>query len=459
MDIQGIFEEISSISSTNQKIEVLNKYKDFPLLKEVIYLALSRRVKFYIRQIPEVSEHSGKYSLRESLGALQALSSRTLTGNQAKDFLKETLEKSSSQNADILCRIIDKDLKIGIATTNTNKVFPKLIEKTPYMGAIPFSKEAVESLLEEGEIYSQVKMDGRYVNAMIRHGEVDLESRDGEITELPGNCFLVRELKAFPIDCVLNGELTIPGLPRYVSNGIIASIISISKKQKQGIDTTIELAKFECKYGYFKAAANSISLTTWDLITVPQYFEMKADVHYSTRFQYLKDFLRKENFTRIRIVRSKKVTSYEEVMDHFYRNLKSGEEGTIVKSLKGFWKNGKPKYQVKIKIELSVEMEIIDFNYGTGKNSEVISSIITQSSCGKVITTPAGMNEETMEYVTDNQTKLKNTIIEVMCAGLSTDREGNYSLLHPRFIKFRDDKIKANSLKEIQQIENSIKGL
>jgi NADPH-dependent curcumin reductase CurA len=43
----------STLAVKNDKGKVLAKYKDNELLKRVIYLAHSPRIKFYIKQIPE----------------------------------------------------------------------------------------------------------------------------------------------------------------------------------------------------------------------------------------------------------------------------------------------------------------------------------------------------------------------------------------------------------------------
>ena len=122
-----------------------------------------------------------------------------------------------------------------MGTTNINKIFNGLIEDTPYMGAISFDEKKARTIfVGRTSAYSQIKMDGRYCNAIIRGGEVELESRQGEATIVTGATFL-QELTRFP-NCVLNGELTMDGVSRYESNGIIASIISIlSKKNSEDL--------------------------------------------------------------------------------------------------------------------------------------------------------------------------------------------------------------------------------
>ena len=460
--IKAILDEIANESSDNNKIKILTRYKNVPTLRDVLYLAKSKRVKFHIKKIPDY-KCTSKETLAEAIKQLGWLSDRTYTGKAASDFLSKLLSVLSEDDAYVIKRIIAKDLKIGMGTTNINKVFSNLIEKTPYMGAIPFSKEAVESLLAKGVCDSEIKMDGRYCNAVVQFGDGLLESREGNSTYLPTRCKLMLELNKLP-DCVLNGELTIPGIPRYISNGIISSIISIEEKVRNDEDVLSEISGFKKKHGDFLEMSDRIVFTAWDTITLEEYFARKSKTPRDQRKANLRKLLKCIASENIQMIRSKKVHTYKEAMEHFYEVLSDGEEGTIIKSENGEWKNGKPDWQVKLKLEMNIDMEIIDFLYGTGKNRDVISSITTVSSCGKVEADVAGMDEKTMAYVTKNMKKLKGTIMDVKCAGLSKAKNGTYSLLHPRAGKsglavFRDDKSKADSLAHIIKIENAIKGI
>lgn len=457
MTIKQIFDEIANESSTNKKMDILRKYKDNALLKRVLYLANSKRVKFYIKQIPEYKSLSLTHTLDKALEGLDLLSSRTLTGTAGITHLASILSLCEPDDAYIIERIIEKDCKIGMGTTNMNKIFPKLIEDTPYMGAKAFEEKLAREIFKTGRGISQLKMDGRYCNAIIRAGEVDLESRQGEPTVLTGAKFL-NELTKFE-DSVLNGELTIDGISRYESNGIVASLVSIGKKKLDGENVDKEIAKFEKEHMVYQEALDSIRFTVWDRIIVDEYFEAKSQWKYLARFNALTERLKIHNPTMVSIVETRFVDRYEEAMSHFQEVLAKGYEGTILKSDNGLWKDGKPNWQVKMKLEMDVDLKIVGFNYGTGKNSEVISSLNATSFDGKVFTRPTGINEQMMDYITKHQEDLLGTILEVKCSGLSQDSEGNYSLLHPVFKSLRNDKNTCDSLEDIKAIENMAKGL
>lgn len=455
MTIKEIFDEIANESSTLKKTEIVTKYKDNELFKKVLYMANSKRVKFYIKQIPEYEKNDGRvaYTLEWGLSRLDVLSNRDLTGHAAIQHLKKVLESVLPENAYIIERVIEKDCKIGFGTRMINKVFPDLIEKTGYMGCKPYSKELIIKLLSKGKALSQEKMDGRFMNSIIQGGELDNESRQGEPTLLENPLFFT-ELKQLK-DCVLNGELTMEGIPRYESNGIISSLITIANKKENGEDVTKDIKKLETKHMPYQQALDLIRFTAWDILTIDEYFTRKCKRPYIERFNDLNETLK--DCKMLRIVETREVSTIKEVMDHFNEVVARDGEGTVCKSMDGVWTDGKPNTQIKVKREMTLDLRIINFNYGTKgtKNENVISSIDCESEDRLLITTPGGMDENTMDYVTENQDKLMKTIIEIKCSGLSVDNKGRYSTLHPRFSKFRDDKTIANTLDECIEINKS----
>jgi len=462
--IKEILDEIAAESSTKQKMVILGKYKEDLLLKEFLYKTKSSRVKFYIKQIPEhtLALFPEKYSLEQILKEVEKFSSRELTGHAATIHLKDLLEGTTIDNNYLLQRVIDKSLKINMGRSNINKVFIGLIEKTGYMGAKPYSKKLVNNIMESNPInFSQEKMDGRYVNVIICNNEVEMTSRQGEPTTLEGAVFL-KDISNLQ-DCVLNGELTM-ALPeggimdRYSSNGIIASLIDINKKKAERTDaqTNKKIEAFEKKHMNFNKALSLIQLSVWDLLTIDEYYELKSENPYNIRFYNLKTLLEENKLNMVSLVPTIEVHSMEDVLNHFYEILSNNGEGTILKSFDGEWKNGKPNTQIKLKKEIELDLKIVNFNYGSGKNSEVISSLNCESKCGLLKTSPTGIKENEMLNITEQQTELLGTIVAVKCSGISQDSKGNYSLLHPVFKGLRiGEKEEANSLEECIEIDKS----
>jgi hypothetical protein len=278
-----------------------------------------------------------------------------------------------------------------------------------------------------------------------------MESRQGEPTLLDNPLF-ISELARLE-DCVLNAELTMRNIPRYGSNGIISSLISITKKIYAGNDVTKELKKFESKHMPYREALDLIVVTVWDKLTIEEYFDRSSKRPYKDRFKDLTKVL--SGYKLLDIVETKIVSSLDEVMEHFNNVLKRNGEGTVVKSLDGAWVDSKPVYQIKVKKEINLDLKIVGFNYGTGKNSKWISSLNVESLDGLLKTSPTGITEDDMIFITEHQSFLLGKILEIKCSGLSQDSIGSYSVLHPVYLRIRDDKFVPNTLDECIQIDKS----
>ncbi len=378
MSIKKILDQIAAEPSTNKKMDILYGYKDNELLKRVLYLAYSPRIKFYIKQIPSfLSNPDGNMSLPTALDLLSELSSRRKTGHDASNHLRQILSQLSLENAQVVIKIIEKDCKLGMGVTNINKKFDDYIEDTPYMGAKAFKPKEAKKIFEKGgKGFSQIKMDGRYANAIICDGVVEPESRAGEQTRIMGaKC--IAELSKFK-NCVLNGEFTVnvPKMKadgtmktgteiRYESNGLIASLVSIGNKKAEGKNVSKEIAKFKDENGYdYQETLDNIQYTIWDMITLEEYDNTESSLPYHERLKNVENILLEHKPENIFLIESIPVESYEEALDHFSKVLEAGLEGTILKSQTGTWKDGKPAWQIKMKLEMDVDMRIVKFNYG-----------------------------------------------------------------------------------------------
>jgi len=461
MEIKEILDSIAIISGKNDKIKELGKHKDNELLKRVIYLAHSPRIKFYIKQIPEYTKNVDRnIDLSFAISELNHLSNRDVTGNDAINFLCGILEALKPEDAYVIERIIDKNLKIGM-DSGINKVIPNLIEETPYQGAKSFSEKGALKLFGKNKVVmSQVKADGTYRNAIIRGGEVELISRQGEISTLTGAKFL-DELSQLD-DCVLNGELTIDGFKRTIANGMVNSIMDIieNKNVRTNEETQKKYLAFEEKHGRWDEALANMRFTVWDRISVEEYFQAKSDVEYAIRFNALNSRLIDLGFTNVEVVETKYITTYAEAMEHFLDTQKRGLEGTIIKASDAGWKDGKPTYQVKLKLEMSMDLRIVGFNYGTKgtKNENVISVLRLESECGLLKTEPGGMTEAMMKDITERQEELLGTVVEIRCCGLSETERG-WSTQHPSVNELRTDKNTCDTLESCKEIEEMAKTL
>lgn len=473
MHILDLFEKIRATNKKSEKIALLSANKDLPFLKDVIYLAHSPRVKFYIRAIPAYK--TGKrlgMDLSFALIYLKDIRSRAITGSEAIERFKEILEATSLQDAEIIKLIIGKNLKIGM-DSSINEVYPELIEESPYQGASSYSKSKFLKLFENAKkddaypyVISQIKADGTYRNAILSDGDIILESRQGELSYFPEGIPLyddLREIMGIYNQCVVTGELVLSCEPdRPKANGIITSIMKYyqdleSRPDKENFGI---LKKFEEKHGNMGVYLQALEMHVWDLIPADNFVNGSCNTPYETRFDQISYAISALGLTHVKVVETKHVQTPEQALEHYSSAQARGLEGTIVKSASAGWKSGKPTYQVKLKLEMELDLKIVGFKYGTPgtKNEDWISVLELESSCGKLSTAPGGMKEDLMKYVTANMDKLKGTIVSIKCNGITNTAKG-YSTMHPSIVELRTDKKIANSLEECLEIEKSVKTL
>ena len=458
-EIKKILDEISILSGKNDKRDTLTKHKDNELLKKVIYAAHSPRINYHIKKIPEYTRNGKDMGLVNAIAMLIGLEQRIITGNDGIEHLSEILSSLSSDDAYVMERIIDRNLKIGM-DTGYNKVIPKLLEETPYQGAKSFSEKGAKKLFKSGEVViSQVKADGTYRNAIIQDGVVELVSRQGEVSYLKGTTFL-DELSTLD-DCVLNGELTIDGVTRTIANGMVNSMMDIIEKaDERGAEKTAKKKEaFVEKHGDFDKALENMRFTVWDMITNKEYTEAKSDTPYKDRLKHVEMSITK--LTMVSGVETRFISTFEEAIEHFLETQERGLEGTIIKSSNAGWKDGKPTYQIKMKLEMNMDFRIIGFKYGNEgtKNEHVISTLMVESSCGTLKTNPSGMKEAMMKDVTERQEDLLGTVVEMRCCGLSQNNKGEWSTMHPSVVELRSDKDTCDSLETALEIQEMAKTL
>ena len=143
--VSEILTDLESNNSRLYKENVLEQNKDNDELKLVLKAALDPYTQYYQRKIPkyERKEDQPIKSLGWALEGLKTLTSREYTGNAAIEQLQKILSVLTEENAEVIKRVVTKDLKCGVSIATVNKIFgKKFIETYPCMLAAAFSQKA-----------------------------------------------------------------------------------------------------------------------------------------------------------------------------------------------------------------------------------------------------------------------------------------------------------------------------
>lgn len=372
--------------------------------------------------------------------------------------IKNFINQFTGDEKEILEGLVCKNYVVDFGTKFFNQVMKKDgIVKSPYMGCQPFSEKKVRKLFEENiTLCSQVKNDGQFLNSIVTKNKVNFTARSGLVQYINGK--LEEELtsmrKLANFDFVLTGELLVDGYDRQTANGLIRSLISSNKKILDG--DLGEAEKFQKKYEIsIEDIESKLRLVVWDIVNYNGFLKGIDFTTYFDRLGLLEYIIAESESNMVRVTEYKIVGSYKEAIQHFKELLARGEEGSVIKTLNDEWKDGKPSYMIKMKLEMEIDLKIVGFNPGKPKTKyeHTLGSLQVQSEDGLLFTNMSGISDETRDEIWSNKENYFNKIVVVKCNGVSTNREGGTSLLYPNYIEIRDDKINANTLPEILEIE------
>ncbi len=431
MNLNEFFNDLAANSSRNYKIEQLEKHRNDGTLRRVVQLALDPFTNFYIRKIPkyEIRTEPTNVSLEFALDSLYDLSARLVTGNAGIAHLKGMLEALSEDDAKVIERIIQKDLKCGVQVSTANAVWTGLVNEYPVMLCSQFEQKLVDKVKFPALV--QTKMDGMRFNAIVRDGKVEYRSRNGKEIQLLGNLDMDFITLAGDVDCVFDGELLVTSnngvLDRQTGNGIL-------NKANKGTISDKE--------------ASMVRATVWDVIPYLYFIDGECPTPYGTRFNSLNVLIDKHKPKKVSLVQSWEVENYDTAKALFEELLQRGEEGIILKDKNGIWEDKRAKHQIKFKGEMECDLKIVAIEEGTGKYAGMLGAIICESADGVVkVNVGSGFNDEHRKTLGK---EIIGKIVAVKYNMRISNKAGEESLFLPIFVEVRDDKDVADSSKDIK---------
>lgn len=478
----SIINTVASYSGKTDKLEVLQNEAHCDLLKTAFYLALHPRRRYFFqeRSFPEFTpaETSEQELDAETLTAItDRFYNREVTGNEAAEELKKVLESFDVEDAELIKKVILKDLKCGVSDKTANKVWKGLIPTTPYMRC---SLPEKENNITYPAIV-QTKADGAFCNVIIRNSHVEFVTRNGSPFELPT---LGAEFLELGIDnVVLTGEITISDgdggvLDRKTGNGMVNKLIkreqtqaSYEKKMetandKQKVRLTNKHEEHETE---LEIIEEETLIDLWDCIPLDLWEAGHDPSTYTSRMKRLGQHLQNNVSDRIKIIQTLRVDNKKEAQAFYQERVAEGLEGAVLKNLNMPWKDGTSTQQIKMKEVHDCDLEIIGW-YGGKKGTTMehgIGGFYLRSACGELeVSVGSGFTREQrgLEPVNPNNISEGLKVIEGFDFDQYTGKiaavqfnavdsakgSDKMSLFLPILVEVREDKTEADTLEMIQ---------
>lgn len=411
-------------------------------MQRVAQLALNPYVQFYIRKIPEYVTlgEDTRIELNTALDMLGNLSARMITGNAAIDYLSTILARLSKDDALVLERVIEKDLKCGCSDATINKIWPNLVPTYPVLLASQFDQKLIDQV--EWPAYVQTKMDGMRFNAIVRYGKsVEFRTRNGKYIDIPSAMFSTAFLKLcdeYKKDMVFDGELVavdVAGkvLDRKTGNGMINKAVKGTMVEEE---------------------ADHVRAMVWDAIPLESFERGQDDEPYQVRLGTLLTsfaFFQQHGAFKhlVHAIDTVEVDSLHQAQKIFEEKLANGEEGIILKTRTGLWEDKRSKGLIKFKGEFECDLKIVGWVEGTGKNVGRLGALMCETDDGKLqCGLGTGYTHKDRDEI--GQDVVGKIVAVKYNAKIVDKKTGIYSLFLPVFVEIRDDKTVADKLEDLK---------
>ena len=451
--ILEIIKELRADASLNYKREILARYSDYEPFKEFLIRVYNPRINYYQRKIPDVISYGMKeQSTQELYVTLDALSTRSITGGEAINYVRNFILEANQTVRELFELAIGRDIRAGVGVGIINEVYKGLIEEIPYQRCSKLDEKTLERFdtIPDGFL-TQAKLDGIFNYIIKANDTVCMFTRAGTV-------WTSDSLKQDMVKCsdgVYIGEALIykegKPLDRKTGNGLINKFIkrettleSLLEKAKKG--KTKDIAELGNRRDEFEWIDKNLHFVIWDSLTLQEFEQGLSTRPYTERFG---EAIKATFMTsKLKPVASYRVYSMKEAQAIADEYISNGGEGAIVKKLDTIWKDGTSKDMVKIKAVLDADLLCIDVEEGSGKYKGKVGALVLETSCGRLrVKVGTGLNDldrdKPFNYYIGKVIEIQyNEFIK--SKSKSTD-----SLFLPRFVEVREDKNTATSYEEI----------
>jgi DNA ligase-1 len=396
------------------------------------YQAYNPYYTFHVRQVPEVSGQSGRANPWPIFWALlEGLRTRSTTGHAAAEAIVKCSEQFDDAEWNTVCRrVIIKDLRCGISEKTLNKVLANSDWAIPVFSCQLAQDSTDQPRKLVGIKRLEPKLDGVRVLAVVQGMSVSLFSRNGkEFANFPQIARdIMRHRAAFQHNLGSGG--------RFVLDGEVTGE-SFQKLMKQA-------------HRKSDAQTDGMVYNIFDIIPLDDFQRGYWNAQQYKRFDILnraRSVLDKSKVGHsLRVVEGLEVdldtAEGHDVMQRYAEDCVAlGFEGIMIKAVDEPYVCKRSDRWMKWKPVISVDLKIVGFEQGTGRNETRLGAIICEGEDnGRLIrvNVGSGLSDSDRDEYWAARNRLLGHLVEIQADAVTQNQDGTYSLRFPRFLRFRD---------------------
>ena len=389
------------------------------------YLAYNPFYVYNVRQVAETEGLTGQPNPWPTFwGLCEDLRTRGVTGHAARDRIEQVSELFDSEQWNGMCRrVLIKDLRCGISEKTLNKVLGKTSWKIPTFTCQLAQDSTDRPAKMKGIKRLEVKLDGVRVLAVVQGASVTLYSRNGKVFE---NFPHVAEAIA------ANRKLIGAYGGRYVLDGEIvgASFQQLMRQAQRKTD----------------AETTDMVYHVFDIIPLDSFQEGHYNAQQCKRLDILEASRSRFDATDcLRLMDGINVdldtAEGHDVMNRYAQDaVANGFEGIMIKDLSAPYECKRSSFWMKWKPTITVDLNIVGFEEGTGRNAGRLGAIICEGVDDDrriCVNVGSGFSDTLRDEYWTSRDQLLGDVVEVEADAVTQNQDGSYSLRFPRFVRFR----------------------
>jgi DNA ligase-1 len=393
------------------------------------YQAYNPYYVFGVKKVPETVGLEGKPNPWPKFWAmLEGLRTRSLTGHNAKTAIEFMSEQFDSEEWNRLCRrVIIKDLRCGISEKTLNKVLGNTEWKIPVFTCQLATDSEKHTAKMTGVKRLEQKLDGVRVLAVVTKTTVNLYSRNGkpfdnfpqivESLEDIRNRF-AKLFQTTPHGFVLDGEI------------IGESFQALMKQAQRKTDVKTD----------------GMTYSVFDVIPLADFERGHWNAQQRKRMAILDEYRSVFEMTDcVRIMDGIEVdldtAEGHDIMRRYAEDsVAAGFEGIMIKDLGAPYECRRSTFWMKWKPTITVDLNIVGFEEGTGRNAGRLGAIICEGTDNDRlirVNVGSGLSDANRDEYWHSRDDLLGRVVEVAADAVTQNQDGSYSLRFPRFVRFR----------------------
>lgn len=430
--LNKLVQDLNDTTKRTEKENILSQYIQDKEIKDILYFLYNKYIVTGISEKKILRLKSSFIStdeIKDEYNIFKLLDYIKIHNTGSDEDLKEVLKCIiyNKDYAQLIIKLITKDLKLGIQASTLNKVFgDNFIPTFDVMLAQKYFDDPDKLLPDGTEFILTTKLDG--VRCVLINNSITgpkFYSRQGQLIEQLVE--LEEEARNLPYGFVYDGELLLDNKLQLDSKDLYRATVKVTSADKDKQD---------------------LIFNVFDMLPLRDFQNGFCDKSAEQRKHELSNIINPNGFSKFKFIKEVDILyqgdNKKAIEEHLERITNQGGEGIMINIANAPYECKRSKNLLKVKKMQTADVRVIALEPGTGKNYNKLGALRVEfiGPDGNIYTCSvgSGLSDEDRLSFWNHPELIEDKIIEIQYFEISSNQNGGYGLRFPVYKYIRDDK-------------------